>query len=148
MQALELVLVLMAATAALGVAAKRLNPIVVIVSTLLLQGLTLGALTRLLHIRDDDSDDIEEAHARSRLREAGVACIAQHRHAGALTSDLVRRVHSLFRFDGPAPAPELRRAVIYAQRRELLALFDQGRISDSVMRRLLRELDLQAALFG
>jgi len=51
----------------------------------------------------------------------------------------------MFQLDAPAaPAIALRSRVLAAQRNELLALFDLGRVSDSVMRRLLHELDLHA----
>jgi hypothetical protein len=46
------------------------------------------------------------------------------------------------------PAAAVAGAVLDAQRHTLLELFDAGRISDTMMRRLQRELDLQAELLG
>jgi CPA1 family monovalent cation:H+ antiporter len=119
----------------------------VIVTTLLVQGLSLGALTRLLHIRGDDADVREEAHAREQLREAGLACISRQAGRGMLGAEAAGRARTLLRLDNP-PASDIAGAVLEAQRHALLALFNEGRISDSVMRRLQRELDLQAALLA
>ena len=120
---------------------------VVIVTTLLVQGLSLGTLTRLLRIRGDDADVREEAHAREQLRDAGLACIAHQAGTGMLDADAAGRARTLLRLDR-APAPDVAGPVLEAQRHALLALFDEGRISDAVMRRLQRELDLQAALLA
>jgi hypothetical protein len=64
-----------------------------------------------------------------------------------LDADAAGRARTLLRLDRP-PAPAVAGPVIEAQRHALLALFDEGRISDAVMRRLQRELDLQAALLA
>ena len=119
----------------------------VIVTTLLVQGLSLGALTRLLRIRGDDADAREEAEARERLREAGLACIACHARAGELDLDAAARAKLLLHFD-QLRANVIAGPVLDAQRRALLELFDEGRISDTVMTRLQRELDLLAALLA
>jgi CPA1 family monovalent cation:H+ antiporter len=121
----------------------------VIVTTLLVQGLSMRALPRLLKLRDDVSDDVEEAYARERLRAAGLACVADHERTGALSPGAARDARTLLHLDDPArAAPDLPASVIANQRGELLALLDEGRISDAVMRRLLRELDLRAALLA
>jgi hypothetical protein len=119
------------------------------VSTLFVQGLSLGPLARLLRIRVGDADEAEEIIARKRLFEEGLARIDAQVEAGLLNAEMDSRTGSQLHFDGPAaPAPALRMAVLQAQRRELLTLFDAGQISDSVMRRLLRELDLKTALIA
>jgi CPA1 family monovalent cation:H+ antiporter len=120
---------------------------VVIVTTLLVQGLSLGGLTRLLRIRGDDADVREEAEARERLREAGLACIARHASAGGLDLDAGARANLLLHLD-QLRADEIAGPVVDAKRRALLELFDEGRIGEAVMGRLQRELDLQAALLA
>jgi CPA1 family monovalent cation:H+ antiporter len=122
---------------------------VVIVATLLLQGLSMGTLTRLLRLRDDGSDVREEALARAHLRAAGIACIAARERAGKLAAGVAERALELLRSDAIAAATlDLRGVVLVAQRAALLELFDRGHLGDAVMRRLLRELDLQAALLA
>jgi monovalent cation/hydrogen antiporter len=97
----------------------------VVVVTLLRQGLTFGLVTRLLGVRADRND---EAALRWEARHAAI-------RAG------------LARLDELAPDGELsgaaraRREVIDAQREELLRWRDAGHLPDSSLRVLQRELD-------
>ncbi len=149
---------------------------VVIFSTLVLQGLTLGPLLRRLGLREDDAGGAEEAHARRVVAEAGLQSL--DRQAGsddgepvlrALRSrhaDRVRRWAARDRQahgandgdhrtlsaddDGSEKRADrhqaLRRAMIGAERAALVDLRDGGTIGDDVMRRVQRELDLETMM--
>lgn len=121
----------------------------VILTTLLVQGLTFGMLARALGIRGDTDDELEEARARDRLRAVGVERISRQLGAGVLPRDAASKVRSMLRLDvGANATPKVFGEILGAQRAALLTLFDEGRVSDEVMRRLLQELDLQAALLA
>jgi CPA1 family monovalent cation:H+ antiporter len=132
----------------------------VMASTLVLQGLSLPWLVRRLDVLADDSDDREEAHARQVALEAALGRIvalreewpdhvpliehleAQYTHRSEHTSDR----------DGPEDEVafrekvehrDIRRAVIAAEREAVILLRDGGTITDEVLRRVERDLDLE-----
>jgi len=137
----------------------------VISATLVAQGLTLPWLIRRLGIEDDGAAEREELHAR---REAATAAIAQLRRLNEedwTRDDTVERMIGLYEFRNrrlSQRAGELERdgdegdldehsrayqrmvrEVLDAQRRRVIELRNEGRISDEVLHVLERELDLE-----
>ena len=138
----------------------------VILATLVLQGLTLSPLIRRLRLRDDMTLELEEAHAR---QEAGRAALARlddlaqgpdgaargHRaDAHALHAAGPARLRRSTRGSGAESARaqatlrRLRHETLSAERRALIALRDEGVISDDVLHRLEQELDIEAMRIG
>ena len=136
----------------------------VILVTLVGQGLTLPWLLHVLRLRSDDAHDHEEAHARELAAEAATVRLeelaaewpghlplinnlrAQYAHR---VSHLENPQHGL-RDGHPSPAEQeliehrlIRREVIDAERHAILDLRDRGEISDEVLRRVERDLDLE-----
>jgi monovalent cation/hydrogen antiporter len=133
---------------------------VVILVTLVGQGLTLGPLMERLRIADDGSDEREEIAARVRLAEAALARIEELREEDWPRPDTLDRVAGLYdyrrrrfaaREDGDGDRYEDRTSayqrlmyeVFAAQREELIGMRNRGDISDEVRRRVERELDLE-----
>jgi CPA1 family monovalent cation:H+ antiporter len=134
----------------------------VIFATLVMQGLTLPVLIRLLGVRDDGSEEREELAGR---RAAVAAALAQIERLGdeewtrADTAERMRGAYEYRRRRLDALAGELDdgenyehrarkyqkmiRSVLDAQRAELVRLRNAGEISNEVMHRLERELDLE-----
>ena len=134
----------------------------VILSTLVLQGLTLPALIRRLGIRDDGAEEErEELQARLATAEAALAELDALAGEPWTRPDTIERMRRLFdyrrrRFAARGGAvhddgyeerslayQRSLRAVIAAQRRALIRLRNEGAISDQVMRAVERELDLE-----
>lgn len=134
-----------------------------IVVTVVGQGLTLPALIRRLGIRDDGSEEeAEEVHGRLAAARAALARLDELAGADWARPDTVERVRRLYEFrhrrfsargdgGGDEQAIEERslayqrllRELYAAQRRALVELRNEGRISNPVMRRIERELDLE-----
>ena len=134
----------------------------VIFSTLVLQGLTLPAVIRALHIDDDDVDAQEELVGRRAAAEAALARLEELADEEWTYDDTVERMRRLYRYrtrrfaaragetdDGDGiehrslKYQKLVRMVLDAQRGELVRLRNAGTISNEVMHRLERELDLE-----
>jgi monovalent cation/hydrogen antiporter len=137
----------------------------VILVTLLGQGFTLGPLLRWLGVRETGEEERrEEIAARLRVSEAALARLDQlagaegmHPETLAHTRDRYRhrarrlRGHATGVLDGheeniSAADRRLARELLAVEREELLRLRDSGAISDAVMRRVQRELDLEELL--
>jgi monovalent cation/hydrogen antiporter len=133
---------------------------VVILVTLVGQGLTLAPLIERLEVTDDGSEEREEVMARVRLAEAALARVEELREEDWARDDTLDRVHGMYdyrrrrfaaREDGDADHYEERTGayqrlmveVFDAQREELIGLRNRGDISDEVRRRVERELDLE-----
>jgi Na+/H+ antiporter len=133
---------------------------IVILVTLVGQGLTLAPLIDRLGVTDDGSEEREEISARIRLAEAALARIDELVGAEWVREDTLERVRGQYdyrrrrfaaRVDGDGDTYEERTSayqrVMYelfdAQREELIALRNRGDISDEVRRRVERELDLE-----
>ena len=131
--------------------------LVVILVTLIGQGVTLLPLVRRLGLSDADPTDAEVRRAREAMLSAGIArldafcseqsCpIAVHRLREAMSDqlaalqseDAAMQSQALQRL---AVASDVRRAVYRAQTDALLALRDQGAINDRVHQELQLELD-------
>ncbi|HEV3377210.1 MAG TPA: Na+/H+ antiporter [Thermoleophilaceae bacterium] len=133
---------------------------VVILVTLVGQGLTLGPLIRRLGVEDDGSEEREEVLARVRLAEAAIARIEELTDEDWTRPDTLERVRGMYdyrrrrfaaREDGDGDHYEertgayqrLMHELFDAQREELIGMRNRGDISDEVRRRVERELDLE-----
>jgi len=137
----------------------------VIFVTLVLQGLTLPPLIKALRIEDDGEDEREELIGRRAAADAALAQLAELQQAEWTNDDTAERMRKLYEYrqrrfairageleDGDgAQAVETRsrryqkmvRSVLTAQRERLTELRNSGEISNDVMNRLVRELDLE-----
>jgi CPA1 family monovalent cation:H+ antiporter len=131
----------------------------VILFTLVVQGLTLPVLIGRLGVEDDDSEEREEMTARRAAIEAALARLEELKGEEWTRNETVDRMGLLFEFrrrrlagrDGEGESLEERslayqamvREVNEAQRGAIVALRNSGEISNEVMHRLERELDLE-----
>ena len=126
---------------------------VVILVTLVLQGLSLSPLIRLLRIVGDNEEDREVAKARSASANAGDDALNQLEAAGGnplLIAEL--RQMSMLRSGQPGSSisslAQLRLGMIAAEREAVIAMRDRNEISDTVMRKLLGEFDHEELLLN
>jgi CPA1 family monovalent cation:H+ antiporter len=134
----------------------------VILTTLVLQGLSLPAVIRMLRIRDDGTDrEREELRARLRAAEAALAELEALAEQEWTRDDTIERMRGIYNYrlrrfgaragEAPDDGYEDRslsyqravQSVIAAQHRAVVELRNQGEISDDVMRQIERELDLE-----
>jgi CPA1 family monovalent cation:H+ antiporter len=137
----------------------------VIFATLVLQGLTLPALIRRLHVVDEPLDRCEEVEARRIMIEAALRKLEEdasrdNPEMTAIYEDVTKhyrlRLIALERAQGAGRVfsrqhdlfEELARDLRNAERATAIQLRDHDRISDEVLRSLLRELDLLDARPG
>jgi Na+/H+ antiporter len=133
---------------------------VVILVTLVGQGLTLSPLICRLGLQDDGVEEREERVARQRIAEAGLGRIDALGEPDWISPDSVERARNLLGYrsrrfsalvDGDDDGYEERasawRRLMYdlynAQREELVAMRNRGEISDEVRRKIERDLDLE-----
>jgi CPA1 family monovalent cation:H+ antiporter len=122
----------------------------VILVTLVGQSLTLAPIIAWLKIETPTEDRCEEAEARRRALTAAVAVLdtgeQSHVH-NLLRSMYTHRLEHLAdcRDEQPASMAEndLHRQTLLAQRKTLVQLRDKGQITDELLRKLERELDLE-----
>ena len=135
----------------------------VIFATLVLQGLTLGPLIRVLDLDDGGQGEHEEAKARIRAAEAAIERLDELSLEDWVREDTAERMRGLYGFrqerfrsrydpDGDGSVEErsqnyqrLRRELLDAERMAVQDLRQQGVIGDDVMRRVVRDLDLEDA---
>jgi len=135
----------------------------VILATLLVQGLTLPALIGALRIGPDEVPVREEAKARMLAADAAMARLEELAAEDWVREDTAERMAGAYRFrrnrfaarfddgdDGSIEArsldyQRLRRELLEAERHAVRELRRIGRISDQVMRRVERDLDLEDA---
>jgi CPA1 family monovalent cation:H+ antiporter len=133
----------------------------VILATLVGQGLTLKSLIVWLHLEDDGAAEREELLARFHAADAALARLEELTAEDWVYDDTIERVRSMLdyrrrrfasRIDGDgsdsyevhsAAYQRLLRELLGTQRRALLALRNEGRISDEVRRRVERDLDFE-----
>jgi CPA1 family monovalent cation:H+ antiporter len=134
----------------------------VIFATLVVQGLTLPALIRRLRLEQDDVEEREEVKARLAATYAALERLDELAGADWTRDDTVERLHGLYEFrrrrlkarggyleddDGTEDRSQayqrLLRELLQAQRQAIVRLRNQGRISNDVMHRIERELDLE-----
>jgi monovalent cation/hydrogen antiporter len=148
---------------------------VVVIGTLLIQGLTLPKLIRLLGVtaQEEATDNLAEAAAQHAAANAGLERLeALAAEDGQVPEDVVGRLREKAELrqlgawerlggsggtdvDGGAYAEtptasyrRLRRGMLEAERQVFLELRDSGRIDDEVLRRVQHELDLEEALLA
>jgi CPA1 family monovalent cation:H+ antiporter len=133
----------------------------VILATLVVQGLTLPTLIRRLRLERDDAEEQEELWARLAATHAALDRLDELARADWTRDDTVERLHAMYEFrrrrlkarggyleddgveDRSLAYQRLVRELLVAQRQAILRLRNQGRISNDVMHRIERELDLE-----
>jgi monovalent cation/hydrogen antiporter len=135
----------------------------VILATLVLQGLTLPVVIKALKLKDDGADLREEREALLHASEAAVKRLTEIDDTSIINPQLMDRVRlpyaqRLERLteqtrDDPecrltegesAAFRRLRGAALDAERKAVVALRNQGRISEEVLHRVQEALDLEA----
>ena len=136
----------------------------VVLATLVGQGLTLPAVIRVLRLEADDGGaEGEEVHARVRAAEAALERLDELAGEHWVLDDTAERLRGLYRFridrfsarndpDGDGGIERrsmkyqrLRRELLEAERHAVVELRNTGEISDDVMRRIERDLDLEVS---
>jgi monovalent cation/hydrogen antiporter len=133
----------------------------VILVTLVLQGLTLPGLIRVLGLEDDGLAEKEEAKARIYAAQAALDRLGELEAEEWVREDTAERLRGLYGFrqnrfrerfdpDGDGSIEDRSRSyqrllveLIDAERRAVEELRREGRIDDDVMRRVVRDLDLE-----
>ena len=133
----------------------------VILATLVVQGLTLPTLIRRLRFSDDGSEAKEELRARLAATHAALDRLDELALEDWTRDDTVDRLHRMFEFrrrrlkeragiweddgaqDRSLAYQRLVRELLVAQRQAIVVLRNQGQISNDVMHRIERELDLE-----
>jgi monovalent cation/hydrogen antiporter len=133
----------------------------VILATLVVQGLSLPLLIRRLGVRDDGEEEREELRARLAAAKAALARIDELADEEWTRPDTVERMRGFFEWrkrrlaaragkledegyeDQSLAYQRMQREVLQAQRRAVVGLRNQGVISNDVMHRIERELDLE-----
>jgi CPA1 family monovalent cation:H+ antiporter len=130
----------------------------VILATLVIQGLSLGALIRLVKLKDDNGAEAEESLARAEAANAAIGVIDKLAETPALPRDVLDRVRLLYinrlaqLNEGGDPNPDspsnadfadaVRLAAIAAERKAVLTLHRSRALGDETWRTIQRELDL------
>ncbi|MDX6667179.1 MAG: monovalent cation/hydrogen antiporter [Solirubrobacteraceae bacterium] len=134
---------------------------VVILSTLVVQGLSLPALIRWLGIDDDGSEDEEEVRARLVATKAALSQLDALEEEDWTRNETVERMRGLYEYrkrrfaaragkieddgyeDRSLSYQQMVQSVLAAQREALVQLRNEGGLSNEVMNRVVRELDLE-----
>jgi monovalent cation/hydrogen antiporter len=132
----------------------------VILGTLVFQGLTLPKLLRHLRLEDDGLEEKEDTKARIYAADAALARLEELLDEDWVRQETAERLRGLYNFrrsrfqarfdtedDGAIEQQStdfqrLRRELLEAERAAVVGLRRDGRISDQVMRRVERDLDL------
>jgi CPA1 family monovalent cation:H+ antiporter len=139
----------------------------VILTSLVVQGLTLPAVIRWLGVGDDGTPAREEILARTVIVQAVLAKISKVRQEQKFPESALVRIETFYREQEAAfhddladelgwsqerhhllSLRRLRRMMIAVQRRALLAERNAGRIGDDVMHAIEHELDLEEDRLG
>ncbi|MEA2353819.1 MAG: monovalent cation/hydrogen antiporter [Thermoleophilaceae bacterium] len=133
----------------------------VIFSTLVLQGLSLPALIRRTGIHADEAEDHEELRARLAATKAALAHIEELADEDWTRDDTIERMRGAYEYrkrrlaaragkieddgyeDRSIAYQQTIQSVLAAQREALVRMRDERKISNEVMNRVLRELDLE-----
>jgi CPA1 family monovalent cation:H+ antiporter len=133
----------------------------VILGTLVVQGLTLPALIERLGLEDDGLEEKEDTKARVKAAEAALTRLDELLEEEWVRPETAERMRGLYnfrrsrflaRFDGEDDGSierqstdfqRLRRELLEAERAAIVGLRREGRISDEVMHRIERDLDLE-----
>jgi Na+/H+ antiporter len=144
--------------------------VAVIAVTLVGQGLTIGPLIRALGIHGERPWTPDEAIARLEAAQAALDRLDELEQEGLIDEDTLRRLRELYRArfrrcmaviggdEDPGVLDDsvkerktyaqVRRELIQAERRAILALRNEGRVRSDVMRKIQRDLDLEEARLG
>ena len=135
----------------------------VILGTLVVQGLTLPAVVRALRIEDDGRAEKEETKARLYAAEAALERLEELADEDWVREDTLERLRGMFGFrrerfrsrfdpesDGEVESrsqdyQRIVRELLDAERGAVFQLRRERRIDDQVMRRVIRDLDLEEA---
>ena len=133
----------------------------VIFTTLVVQGLTLPVLIRRLGVPGDGAEEREELRGRLAAAQAALDRLDELAGEDWTRDDTVERLHGLYEFrrrrlkvragkveddgaeDRSLAYQRLVRELLEAQRQAIVRLRNQGTISNEVMHRIERELDLE-----
>ena len=133
----------------------------VILATLVGQGLTLAPLLRRLHVPDDGGAEREEAKARIKAAQAALARLDELEGEGWIYPDTLQRARGQYQFrtnrfraryqgvdeDGTEERSQqyqrLRRELLTAERDAVIRLRNEGTITEEVMQRVQRDIDLE-----
>jgi CPA1 family monovalent cation:H+ antiporter len=134
----------------------------VVLASLVLQGLSLPGLVRLTGLEEDVADEMrEEAKARIHAAEAALDRLDELVDEGWVRPDTAERTRGAYNFrsnrfrarlddadDGEIEErslayQRLRRELLDAERAAVVALRNEGKISEEVMQRVQRDLDLE-----
>ncbi|MET0741558.1 MAG: Na+/H+ antiporter [Candidatus Nanopelagicales bacterium] len=135
----------------------------VVIGTLLLQGLTLGPLITHLGVADRDVSArlLAEAEAQHHAAQAALARLDEELEVGPRPpDDIVQKLRSVAerrslsaweQLGGPEETPSdayrrLRLAMLDAERDVFVQYRDEGRLPEDVLRRVFRDLDLEQAV--
>jgi CPA1 family monovalent cation:H+ antiporter len=129
---------------------------VVILVTLVMQGLTLAPLIRRLKLGTDHSARDEHRLARVAMGKAALAAVDRAAGEGGVLPDVIERIRAEFgervavasplaqlSDSSHAHATRLRLAAVRAERDELIRLWQDGTISDEVLHQLEEQLDYE-----
>jgi monovalent cation/hydrogen antiporter len=134
----------------------------VILFTLVVQGLTLPLAVRWLADDEDDREEYEENHARKRVARAAIDRLDELGEEDWTRDDTIERVRGVYEFrqrrikvragkledeegieDRSLAYQRLMHELYRVQRRAVVELRNGGEISNDVMHRIERELDLE-----
>jgi monovalent cation/hydrogen antiporter len=133
----------------------------VILATLVVQGLTLPTLIRRFRVRGNDADQQEELRARLGATDAALERLDELAAENWTRNDTVDRLRGLYEYrrqrlsaraglvedDGyeerSLAYQRMVRELLEAQRRAIIRLRNEGAISNDVMHRIERDLDLE-----
>ena len=136
---------------------------IVILATLVVQGLSLPALIRWLGIKDDGSMEKEEREARLKANQAALARLKEIAERDPAKAEALERLRIEYedhirQVEGAEPesaGTPLRRfsseyerlshEALLQERRTILELRNRSVISDEVLRRIQRDIDLAEA---
>jgi monovalent cation/hydrogen antiporter len=130
---------------------------IVVMATLIGQGLTLGPLLRALGLAQSERHQRAEASARAKVTEAGLARLDALAEAGDVDEDTASVYRQLFEMrldrvrvalgdaseDDVVDTAGLSRELVRAERDKLAEMYRHGEISDEIRRSISRTLDLQ-----
>jgi CPA1 family monovalent cation:H+ antiporter len=137
----------------------------VIVATLVGQGLTLPLLVRRLGVVSTGVEEAEEAEARRAAVDAALLRLTDLEAAYPDHRPLIDQLRTRYEHEASHAVPtdgdaeneseqelldhlEIRNAVLFSEREAIIRLRDDGVISDDVLHRVERDLDLEAVRSG